>query len=952
MKIGRRAKLLWPTLVLLLMIGLGVTSIAFASENPLEEQGTVQEEKVLQVAFPQVKGISETDAYGNHTGLVVDYLNEIAKYTNWKYEYVTGEASDLLGDFMKGKYDLMGGNYYSPSMEEYFAYPEYSCGSSQATLLCRKEDQSIKSYDLRSLNGKTIGVYAPAEEKIRRLKQYLEMKNLNCTLVYYTYEDMLKTGKNDLYEFLNNGTVDLLLGNDMESYNDFRVVASFEAQFFYIVTHVGKQEILDGLNMALQKIVDSSPEFAQERYLVHFPDVKTADIQLNEEEQAYIGEKKALTVAVVKDWYPFYYIKEDAEDNEYGGIVPDLMAEIRAYTGLDCNYVYADTYAESLKMVREGTADLAGCFLELEDAAQELGVNCTRPYITLNNIIVKNKSVNYPGDNLTAAVLEGRTLPSNIEVKHIKYYPDASELIQAVERGEVDFAYGFSTVMEQEMQKHRFNNVLPLSMTIEISEISFAISRPANVDLLTILNKTIGTLSSEEKNNILNQNLLSAGYTSMSLKDMIYSNPITFIIIFMIFVLLLMLVWFSVMRAKVKSTLMENELRRVEAENRAKGDFLSRMSHEIRTPMNAIIGLADLTCRMETVPGPILKNLNKIQTSSHYLLSLINDILDMSKIDHGMLEINAEGFSLSNLMEQLTSMMEVQAEQHQVQFVYEAQINHEWLQGDAIRLRQVLTNLLSNAFKFTPKDGFVWLKIQEISSDVNHAEFYFVVKDTGIGIAKEDQEKIFGAFEQLGSNFSKLQGTGLGLPISYNIVELMGGKLQLESQPDVGSSFFFTLQFPLAEAEQDDAFDMQKAAEHQFLAGVHILLAEDNDLNAEIAKELLQMQGAIVERAVNGQDAIEKFMNDTIGLYQIILMDLKMPIKDGLEATKDIRNSAHPLSGKIPIIAMTANTFKEDIEAALAAGMNDFIPKPVDSIHLFQVIRKHISESLALDEKS
>ena len=280
--------------------------------------------------------------------------------------------------------------------------------------------------------------------------------------------------------------------------------------------------------------------------------------------------------------------------------------------------------------------------------------------------------------------------------------------------------------------------------------------------------------------------------------------------------------------------------------------------------------------------------------------------------------------------------MTEEAAKKQLEFKLEKKIQDDVLIGDAIRLRQVILNLLSNAFKFTPGGGSVRLSVMEEPSADGTAVFAFRVADTGVGIAQEDQNRIFASFEQVGPNIAKSQGTGLGLTISSNIVQLMGGELKLKSEYGAGSEFYFTIPLPIG--RHNDILDSQCELEGNMLQGFCILVAEDNDLNAEIVMELLDIEGAAVKRAENGKEALELFEQSPPGTYQAILMDILMPEMNGLEATQAIRLLSRPDAGTIPIIAMTANAFKEDMESALAAGMNGFVPKPVDINYLYDVL--------------
>lgn len=890
------------------------------------------ESRVMRVAFPESRGISEINEYGEYKGLLVDYLNEIAKYTNWEYEYIEVDADDLISNFLDGQYDLMGGTFYSSGWEKYFAYPQYNTGRSMATLLGRRNDDSLQSYNVTSLNGKTIGVYEKAEDKIRYLKEFLTSNDLDCQLHYYTKEEMGEEG--NLYKQLHDGEVDMILENETEASEEFRRVASFQSQPYYIVTTVGNDEVLNELNMALGHILESNPEFGEDIYDVNFPDTKLADMQLNEEELDYVSRKKTVSVAVVKNWHPLFCLGDEAEHHD--GLIPDVLKQISEFSGLEVTYVFGDTYAETLKMVRDGEADIVGVYLDEGSKAFSQGLAVSQSYIEMNNIVLKNKSASYPDKGLTGGILDGRGLPADIQAREVKAYSNCHEMLEAVNEGEVDFIYGLSATLEQEMQNHRYLNVVPVTRLDSNANAAFAIARPIESELLTILNKSINNMSTNETVTMLDRNLVSVGYTNLTLQELIFANPIAFLVIFAGVLILIALIVLLTVRSRMKNSLMESELKAAEAKSQAKSDFLSRMSHEIRTPMNAIVGLAELICMEKETQRGLEKNLKKIRSSSQYLLSLINDILDMSQIENGKMEIEQENFSIVHMLEDLEEMMGAQAEQNALMFSPVREISHEWLLGDAVRLRQVLTNLLSNAVKFTPAGGVVSLEVNEIRSDENVAVFRFAVKDTGVGISQEDQDRIFVSFEQLGTSMSRSAGTGLGLPISQNIVQLMGGTLKVESSPGQGSEFYMTLEFPLG-AEVMTRQMTRKTS----LQGVHILLAEDNDLNAEIAQEILALEGVKIRRASDGQEAVDIFMESEPGEYRIILMDIRMPVKDGLEAARDIRASGRQ-DANVPIIAMTANSFREDEEAARQSGMTGFVPKPVDSQYLFAVLRENI----------
>ena len=554
-------------------------------------------------------------------------------------------------------------------------------------------------------------------------------------------------------------------------------------------------------------------------------------------------------------------------------------------------------------------------------------------------MIVRNKSVTYPGENLTCGLLDGRQLPDYVNASHVTYYDTTYDLLHAVNTGEIDFAYGLSTRIEQIMQDHIFNNVVPITLSNNRIDVCFAMATPMDPNLLTIINKGINSLSSKDREAILDHNFIAIGKDVYTIEKLIKSNPIEAVLIISALSTLIIAAIVVIAKARVKAANMKKAVAKAEAENMAKSEFLSRMSHEIRTPMNAIVGLSTLISMKDHVPEDVKESLAKLNDSSRYLLGLINDILDMSRIDQGMMTIAEESFSLNRALDEICSIMQAQAQRKQVKLSSRLEIKHTDLTGDPIRLKQVLMNLLSNAIKFTPKDGRVSLTVTELEENDTGAAYLFCVSDSGAGIPKEDISRIFESFEQLGNNRNRSQGTGLGLPISRTIVELMGGTLSVKSKVGSGSEFYFTISLPYGKPVETHEHDVSA----QTFANTRFLLAEDNLLNAEIATDLFAAMGAQVELAADGAQAVELFMNSQSGYFDLILMDLQMPNMDGLEATKSIRASSHPEAKSIPIIALTANTFQEDRDMTRAAGMNDFLAKPLDMEQIHVVLQKWLS---------
>ena len=866
------------------------------------------EKRVLRVAFPQVDGMSWTAEDGTHHGMLVDYLNEIAKYTGWEYEYIDTKGPAMLNEFVEGKYELMGGNYYIPALEKYYAYPNYNMGYSRSLLLARSDDRSIHSYDLESMNGKTIGVYENARENIRRLKEFMAINGLYCNIRYYKQEDMV--GKIGLYPYLAKGEIDLLLNNVAHISDSVRVVVAYDSQPYYIVTNPGNKEVLDGLNMALERILDANPNFAAERYAVNFPD-RLVNIQLSDRDLEYVNERKTITVAVPENWYPLY-CKETPLKN-HTGIMADVLDEIKSFTGLRFSYVYAKNYADAIRLIQQGDADILGFFLGDENDAAQLGLALSASYVSANNIIVRNKACSYPAPGLVGALVESQRFPSGISAEKIRSYPGIKEALAAVNSGEADFIYGLSSKMEQDISRYHFTNLAPVTLVNDQSAISFALPTPVDPDLLTVLNKAINNLSESERTVIRNRNLESIGVNEFSLTDFIYANPLQFMFIVMFVLSVLFTALLLAIGARMKATVIQGNLKRAEAANLAKSEFLSRMSHEIRTPMNGIVGMSTIAMQNIDNTDKIKDCLEKVIMSSKHLLALINDVLDMSKIESGKVELRHESFNFRAFLQDFENLYGEQAKSKGISYetVLASDLEVQII-GDSLRLNQVLSNLLSNALKFTPAKGIIKLRVSKTGEDQENVYLRFEVIDTGCGIAEENYDKIFESFEQENVDVTyKYGGTGLGLSIVKRFTQLMGGGIHVTSVQGSGSTFTVDLPFgkikesgkPTRFSDINGRNDLAKdcyAVDYDF-KGKRILLVEDNELNREIAEELIGVTGASVESAEDGVQAVEMFKESAEGYYDLILMDVQMPHMDGYEATRCIRALGRSDAQKVPI---------------------------------------------------
>ena len=468
--------------------------------------------------------------------------------------------------------------------------------------------------------------------------------------------------------------------------------------------------------------------------------------------------------------------------------------------------------------------------------------------------------------------------------------------------------------------------------------------------------------------------LVPAKYVAVNTQKLVSIVMIIIIVIAMVFSVITVFVGWSLLRQKqqqelqaekeanlrleqynIHLTQVNDELRQAqdiaaealqsaERASKAKTDFLANMSHDIRTPMNAIIGITTLMKNELHQPEKLAEHLDKLENSGQLLLGIINDILDMSRIESGKTTLNVEKMNLPQQISQLDSIIRQQAGQRRQTFTVNTHLQHENVLADPNRLNRVLMNILSNAVKYTPTGGHIRFEVDELPRNEHYARYRFVVQDDGIGMSEAYQKTLFDPFtreERSGTN--KVQGTGLGMAITKNIVDLMGGSINVESTTGKGTRFEVVLEFPV-DAEADTVPEAQVLPEEEEetspLSGMKFLCAEDNAINAEILEMLLEANGASCTICSNGQEIVDAFASVKPGEYDMILMDVQMPVMDGLEATRRIRSGENPLGRTIPILAMTANAFLEDMQKSREAGMDEHLSKPVDIAALEQMVKR------------
>ena len=595
--------------------------------------------------------------------------------------------------------------------------------------------------------------------------------------------------------------------------------------------------------------------------------------------------------------------------------------------------------------LQSGEIDIAGPIIQDLYTQEQFQVILTDKIFDITPVVIY-KGNEYNSSLSTIAATE-TSLYSELMVSllfpdaEIKQYDTQEECLEAVANGKVGATVIPSSKINL-LNESSLTKSLSFAEMAKRQELAMFTTRE-NRRAATIINKAI-----EQSSNVLNGVVLTQNSVSekkMTLQDVFaeYGGLAVGVSFVIIFVLLLLVYSLSVSRKKQIEALKEAQ--DANAANIAKTTFLNHMSHDIRTPMNAIVGFTDIA--MKRNPDKEVENcLKKIRQSSEYLMTLINDVLDISRVESGKLEYKPVPVDLRDIINTVSSIARGYMENRDLNFyVSREELKTPYVMADELRIREVLLNIISNAVKFTKDGGTISFAAENApGNDEHHIIIRYRISDTGIGMSEEFQTRIFEEFSQEnGGARTSYKGTGLGMAIAKRYVDLMGGKIEVNSRQGIGSTF--TVEIPLLIAEQVQTEEKEKLTKDMDLHGLHVLLAEDNDLNAEIAIALLEEKGMIVTRAADGKSALTQFYNTAPGTFDLILMDIMMPEMNGYETTKSIRNLPDRPDGKeIPIIAMTANAFAEDVQAALNAGMDDHVAKPVDIDNLVAIIIKNIQK--------
>lgn len=905
--------------------------------------------KVVRVGL-----FGDTFNYVNEKGIRKGYgyelLQTLSGYTGWQLEYVTCDWSDCFEKLKNGEIDIMGDISYTEDRTEEMLFSDEPMGEEKDYLYADLSRADISASDYKTLNGKKIGVLMGTEPEVM-LTEWEEKYDLKTQHVNISNNE-------DVKQKLANHEIDCFVSMEESFWTELGIstITRVGSSDIYYAINKDRADIKEELDNAMRALEDADPFYTADLYKRYFSMDYTPI--LTGEEKAWLKEHGAIRMGfLASDSGVSTY---NPSTGEITGTITDYIQFARDCLGnqeLEFQMVGYDSKEAELDALKSGEIDMVFHFDQSPNLAEEYRVACTNTTWTSNMMAVTNKQhFNENQANRVAVPQNKLSLTRYLAV----YYPQweivdcatQEDAARLVKDGQADCFVTGGSSQENYSKKYDFYSV-PLPNP---ARSCFAVNS-GNRHLLSILNKTIKAMPI----NMLTGSL--AMYKSFSrkvtLSEFIRDNFFMVLLVSSIFVAVILLAILKLLqkarKAEAAARKAANDTQELNAKlqiaaenaesaNRAKSTFLFNMSHDIRTPMNAIIGYADLASRHSDDPEKLKKYMENIQVCGQNLLMLLNNVLDLARIENDKTEMEYSVSDVEKDFRNCIAMFRNQADSKGQTLTVTTQLLHPYIYADVPHLTEVCTNLVSNAVKYTGAGGTIRCDVaQKPSEKEGWCDTVVTVADNGIGMSQEFQKHIFEPFErERTSTVSKVEGSGIGMGIVKKLVGLMGGTVEVESKIGVGSKFTVTVPCRIASEEEAQAKRASDPADRESLRGTRILLTEDNDLNAEIATELLQEEGCTVDRAKDGVECVDMLEKAANGTYQIILMDIQMPVMNGYDAAKKIRRMDDPQKANIPIVAMTANAFSEDKQVALDAGMNDHIAKPIDMSVLVPTLRKYL----------
>ena len=902
----------------------------------------------------RVGSFEDTFNYVNEKGARKGYgyelLQTLSGYTGWQFEYVTCDWSNCFEKLKNGEIDIMGAISYTEDRAEEMLFSDEPMGEEKYYLYADLSRADISASDYKTLNGKKIGVLMGTEPEVM-LTEWEEKYGLET-------EHVNISNNEDVKQKLANHEIDCFVSLE-ESFWAERGISTItrvgESGIYYAINK-NRPDLKEELDDAMRALDEAVPFYTADLYKRYFS-LDYIPI-LTGEEKAWLKEHGAIKMGFLTSDSGVSTF--DSATGEFTGVITDYIqfaADCLGNQELEFQLVGYDSKEAELDALKSGEIDMIFHFDQSPNLAEEYHFACTNTTWTSNLMAVTNQQ-HFNENNVNRIAVPQNKLSLK---KYLAFYYPQWEIVDCdtqedaaklVKDGQADcFVTGISSENKYS-KKYSFYSV-PLLNPVKSC---FAVNS-GNRSLLSILNKTIKAMPVNMLAGALAMYKSSA--RKVTLSDFIKDNFFMALLVGSIAVAAILLTILKLLRkarkAEAAARKAANDTQKLNAKlqvavenaesaNHAKSTFLFNMSHDIRTPMNAIIGYADLASRHLDDPAKLKNYMENIQVCGQNLLMLLNNVLDLARIENDKTEMEYSVSDVEKDFRNCVAMFRNQADSKGQTLMVTTQLQYPYIYADIPHLTEICTNLVSNAVKYTGVGGTIRCNVtQKPGEKEGWCDTVVTVADNGIGMSQEFQKHIFEPFErERTSTVSKVEGSGIGMGIVKKLVGLMGGTVEVESRIGVGSTFTVTIPCRIASEDETQAKRETNPSDQKCLCGTRILLTEDNDLNAEIAVELLQEEGCTVDRAKDGVECVDMLEKAANGTYQLILMDIQMPVMNGYDAARKIRGLDDPQKANIPIIAMTANAFTEDRQVALDAGMNDHIAKPINMNVLVPTLRKYL----------
>ncbi|MEG0899060.1 MAG: transporter substrate-binding domain-containing protein [Oscillospiraceae bacterium] len=879
---------------------------------------------ILKVAFYPMEGFFEYDENGKECGYGVDYLDQISRYTGIEFKYIYIKDWEKCEPYLDdGKVDLVLPAEVDPTKPKNPQYLDESIMDTYHAVMTLKSRNDIYYDDTSALRKLKIAVPAYCMRFQYLLDFFEENFESENVIEYETY--------NECETAMRDNEVDLVIASIIDSKKDMKTIKRFGALNNYIKMRVA-DPYYDKINDSLLTIHLNMPSFKSDLFAKYYNRLNI--LPYTQKEVNYINKNSIIRVATYSDRVPLSYY--DNTTHKFSGIIVDTFKLLEDKTGLKFEFVSMPKSVTPIEGLAATDADLVIPCLERK-YYNNTDVFISEPFLNFNIAFAGTKNGQIKKVGVAKYNANMVNIFKNATSEYEFTFLDSSEdCLAALKKAEVDAIISDTSTLSYLMQNPVQNKLKILPAHMYQSRYCIGANEESDVELLSIINKGISRITLEEKDTILNF-YLTTKY-KMSFWDYIYSQRV-FVVSIFLFVFAVM-IYIGQREMFLKELKLKN--REVEHSYKVKSDFLSRMSHEIRTPMNAIIGLS--TLGLDAAINPEATDyFSKIKSSANYLLALLNDILDMSKIEKNKLTLTPVNVNIRCLFDEINTILTSQIKEKKIEYVFTIMENEfAFAKFDKMRVQQIVINLVNNAIKFSNYGGKVECEVQIKSISEKTLLLTIVVRDNGVGMSEKFLGKLFKPFEQEKNKYSNCQnGTGLGLSIVNNIVKMMNGTITVTSEIDKGSEFTVTVEVERVSGEITEDVKPLMMSEHENLRGKVILLAEDNELNAQIAKKLLENKGVIIVHVEDGEKAVATF-NSQANNFDAILMDIRMPVLDGFEASAKIRSSNKANSKTIPIIAMTADDYKDYADTYEQCGINYHIAKPIDPKIMFETLSYYL----------